>query len=44
LKSDSHQFRQYQQNEQPPLILAEVTEHKKTTAYGVGNPVQLNKF
>ena len=25
-----HQFYQYQQNEQPPLILTELTENKKT--------------
>jgi hypothetical protein len=24
--------------EQSPLILTEITEHKKTTAYEVGNP------
>ena len=29
LNSDSHQFHQYQQNKQSPLILTEVTEHKK---------------
>ena len=28
-KSDGHQFHQYQQNEQSPLILGELTEHKK---------------
>jgi len=32
LKNDGHQFHQYQQNEQSPLILTELTaEHKKTT-------------
>ena len=29
LNSDSHQFHQYQQNEQPSLILTELTEHIK---------------
>ena len=29
LNSDSHQCHQYQQNEQPPFILTEHTEHKK---------------
>ena len=29
LNSDSHQFHQYQQNEQSPPTLAELTEHKK---------------
>jgi hypothetical protein len=34
-----HQFHQYQENEQSPLILAELTEHKtNTTTYDVGNP------
>ena len=28
LKSDGHKFHQYQQNEQSPLILTELTEHK----------------
>ena len=26
---DAHQFHQYQPNEQSPLILTELTEHKK---------------
>ena len=30
LNSDGHQFCQYQQNKQSPLILTELTEHKKT--------------
>ena len=29
LNSDGHQFHQYQQNEQSPLILTELTEHKR---------------
>ena len=29
LNSDGHQFHQYQPNEQSPLILTELTEHKK---------------
>jgi len=29
LNSDGQQFHQYQQNQQPPLILTELTEHKK---------------
>jgi hypothetical protein len=29
LNNDGHQFHQYQQNEQSPLILTELTEHKK---------------
>ena len=33
--SDGHQFHQYQQNEQLPLILA---EFKKATTRDVGNP------
>ena len=38
LNSDGHQFHQYQQNEQAPLVLTELTEHKKkTTTYDVGN-------
>ena len=39
---------QYQQNKQLPLILTELTEHKKTTTYDVGNPGsglgQVHKF
>ena len=27
--NDGHQFHQYQQNKQSPLILTELTEHKK---------------
>ena len=34
-----HQFHQYQENEQSPFSLTELTEHKKnTTTYDVGNP------
>jgi hypothetical protein len=33
-----HQFHQYQQNEQSPLIFIEITEYKKTTTYDDGNP------
>ena len=35
-ESDGHQFHQYQQNEQSPLILTELTEHNKTTTNDVG--------
>jgi len=28
LNTDCHQFHQYQQNKQSPLILTELTEHK----------------
>jgi hypothetical protein len=28
-QSDRHQFQQYQQNKQSPLISTELTEHKK---------------
>jgi len=38
LNSDRHQFYQYQQIEQSPLILTELTEQKKTTTYDIGNP------
>ena len=38
LSSDSHQFHQYQQNEQSSLILTELTEHKKTAKCDLGNP------
>jgi hypothetical protein len=38
LNSEGQQFYQYQQNEQSPLILTELAEHKKTTTYYVGNP------
>ena len=38
LNSDGHQFHQYQQNEQVPLILPELTKHKrKTMTYDIGN-------
>ena len=30
-------FLQYQQNEQSPLILTGITDHKKNTRYDVGN-------
>jgi hypothetical protein len=37
--SDGHQFHQNQQNEQSPLILTTLTEHKKNSmTYEVGNP------
>jgi hypothetical protein len=32
LNSDGHQFDRYQHNEQPPLILSELTEHEKDQA------------
>jgi hypothetical protein len=32
--SNGHQFHQYQQNEQSPLILTERTEHKKNMVLG----------
>ena len=39
VSTDDHQFHQYQQNEQSPLILTELTEHKKKpTTYYAGNP------
>ena len=38
LSSAGHQFHQYQQNEQSPLILNKLTENKKTMTYDVGNP------
>jgi hypothetical protein len=36
LNSDGHQFHQNQLNEQSPFVSP---EHKKITAYDVGNPV-----
>ena len=37
LNSDGQQLKEFQQSK--PLILTELTEHKKNpTAYGVGNP------
>jgi hypothetical protein len=36
LNCDGHQFHQYQHNE--PLILAELSEHKKITTYDAWNP------
>ena len=39
LNSDGHQFHQYQQNGQSPLILNELTECKEEHAYDIGNPV-----
>ena len=36
LNSDGHQFHQYQQNEQSPLILTHWTQYP--TTYDVGNP------
>ena len=44
LKSDGHQFHQYQQNEQSHLISTELTEHKQTTTYDVGNPSPICDF
>jgi hypothetical protein len=38
LNWDGQQFHQYQQNEQSPLILTELTEHKKITSYDIRNP------
>ena len=38
LSSDGHQFNQYQQNKQSPLLRTEPAEHKKTTTWNVGNP------
>ena len=41
LNSDGHKikFHQYQQNEQSPLILTELTKHNKNhDIYGEGNP------
>ena len=39
LNRDGHQFHQYQQNEQSPLSLTEITEQKNnTTTYDVENP------
>jgi len=41
LNSDGHQFHQYQQNEQSPVILTELTEHKKRPLHhtcDIGNP------
>ena len=38
LNSDDYQFHQYQQNEQSPLVLIELTQLKKTTTCDVGNP------
>ena len=37
LCSDHNKFHRYQQNEQSPLILTVLTEHKKTMTYDVGN-------
>ena len=37
-EGDGHPFHQYQQSEQSPLILIELTEHKKTTTNNVKNP------
>jgi hypothetical protein len=31
--SDGHQFHQYQQNRQPPLLSTELTEHEKDMTY-----------
>ena len=37
VNNDGYQFHQYRQNEKSPLILTELTEHKKTLTYDVGN-------
>ena len=37
LCSDHNKFHRYQQNEQSPLILTVLIEHKKTMTYDVGN-------
>jgi len=37
-ESDGHQFHQYQQNEQSPLIITERAEHKNTTTCDIRNP------
>jgi hypothetical protein len=38
VNSDGHQLHQYQQNEQSPLTLTGLVEHKNTTTYDAGNP------
>jgi hypothetical protein len=38
LNSDGHQFYKYQQNEQSPVTVTELTNTKKNTTYDVGNP------
>jgi hypothetical protein len=38
MKRNGHQFHQYQQNKQSPLILTELTEHKKNMTCEIGNP------
>jgi hypothetical protein len=38
LNIDSHQFHQYQQNKQAPLILTKLTEHIKTMTCDVEHP------
>ena len=38
LNIDGHPFHQYQQNKQSLLILTELTKHKNTSIYDVGNP------
>ena len=37
LSSVGQQFYQYRQNEQSPLIITELTEHKRSTTYDIGN-------
>ena len=34
----NHQFHQFQQNQQSPLILTDLIEHKKTTVCDVEHP------
>ena len=41
LNRDGHQFHQYQQYEQSPLF-TELTKHKETTTYDIGNPNKTN--
>jgi len=37
LNSDGHQFQHFQQKEQSPLILTELTEHKKKSTCDIRN-------
>jgi hypothetical protein len=41
---DGHQFHLYQQNVQSPLILTELTEHKKITTCDIGNPCSFKEY
>ena len=38
VNGDGHQFHQYQQSKQSPLILTELAKHKRMTTCDVGNP------